>query len=246
MTQVKIRHGLARWMEPRDDGRGAYFLRTGFRGMTVEVPEKEAERLLAGPDPAAVRVDEELKKEGRISPVPTGAGAEELKAWVSVANKEDIEAAVKDHPDMADRILDARRLYETDLAAQNQLQGGAHPETGSAVTPSDLRPDGEGQGLPDDGIENLGGQESIVLAEPSGTKVEEEDLIGTPPHFTDEELDTIVQGSVEKVSEFLAEQPSLAQRVLDAETRRASVAGAKPFRSGVQEAVRVAASHASQ
>jgi hypothetical protein len=237
--KIKIRHGLTRYLEPRTDGRGDTFLRTAFRGMIVEVPDDEAERLLAGPDPAAVRVDDELKKEGRISPVPTGAGAEELKAWVSVANQEDIETAVKDHPDMADRIRDARRLYETDLAAQNQLQGGVHPETGSAMTPSDLRPDGEGQGLPDDGIENLGGQESI------GERVEDDDLIGGS-YFSDDELDTVVQGSVEKVSEFLAEQPSLAQRVLDAETRRASAAGAKPFRAGVQEAVRVAASHASQ
>lgn len=124
--RVKVRHGLVRWREPRPDNRPGEVVRTGFRSMIVDIPADQARKHL---DTGAVILpDDELKATGKMMPLPTNGSDEEFKAWVSVATDTEIEEACDEHPDLADRIREARAAYDDALAGQNEILGGSSDE----------------------------------------------------------------------------------------------------------------------
>ncbi|HEU5046149.1 MAG TPA: hypothetical protein VFT75_18660 [Nocardioidaceae bacterium] len=228
---VKVQHGATRWRAPRPNGQPGYVVRTAFRGMLVEIPDDQAqERLDSG---AVVLPDAELPRGGRMRPLPSNGSDEELKAWVSVATKDEIDVACEQHPKLADRIRDAREQHDAALEAQNELQGGFVPGA----------PEVDGQvvtGNPD--VTVTGTEVTTPVGGAGGAVVDAGDEDEDEDEVTDEELDDLVSETVTKVSEFLGDNPDLAQRVLDAETRRANAANEEP-RKGVIEAARIAAAH---
>jgi len=217
---IKVQHGAARYRVKRKGG--GTVLRTAFRGMTVEVPEDEGQRLID--QGAAILPDQELPRGGRMMPLPSTASDEELKAWVSVATSSEIDEACERQPKIADRIRNARKSYEDDMEAQNELQGGV-PRQPEKVDNGQLN-----QG------ESQVSVQGTVVTQPVG------DGQGNGGEPSDEDLDKVVEGTVGDVSEFLSDNPELSQRVLDAEARRANAKNEEP-RKGVLEAVQVAAAH---
>jgi hypothetical protein len=123
MPQVKVRHGAVTW-QVRVGKREQ--TETAFRNMVVDMPQSEIDRLK--PLGAVVDVNEELPLGGRLTPIPSTASDQELIAWASVANRDEIIAEIQRQPALGDRILAAHEIVQRQLEEQNELLGGLKPD----------------------------------------------------------------------------------------------------------------------
>lgn len=238
MTVVRVQNALTRWLVPREDGNPGNTVQTAFRGMLVDIPDEQAALLLESG--AVLPATEKLVKTGRLNPMPTNGSAEELRSWVSDANDEDVEQAVTEHPELADRIRDARAQYEAARDAEAALAGGLPEGSVTGAPAADTTGTGNpGAAAAPAGADAVtGGGTASGSATGGSTDPDGADLL-----FSDEDLDAAVAGNVQSVRDFLAANPAQASRVLEAENRRAAAAG-ETVRVGVEKAVE-AASEAS-
>jgi hypothetical protein len=223
MPKVKVKDGLVWWQHEvtDDDGKKRLAHETAFRGMIIEVPKDEAKRLRdLG---AVIDPSEELPLGGELSPVPSTASDNELVAWVSVANRQDILDAIRQQPELGDRILAAHEIVQRQLQEQSEFLGGIKPDIervqAEAVESNATGADG-GVGDGDGDVTNDDDDDDV-------------------------DADDVVKGNVDAISKFLSENPSRHADILEAEKRRAAADGAKPanVRDGVVMAVQAAAAH---
>ncbi len=99
MGQYKIRHALASWV---DETTGQQVGHTAFRGQIAEIPEDEATRLKAYG--AIIGADEELPRPGNIAELSPSPTDEELIAWLSAANTDEVVSLVAERPELRPRI----------------------------------------------------------------------------------------------------------------------------------------------
>lgn len=249
MAEVLIRHGAARYRVPHGKG---YVIRTAFRGMKVDVPQSEADRLIR--EGAAVPPDEELAKNGRMLPLPNTASDQELIAWVSVASKAEIEAEIEAHPHLADRLLTAADAVKKRLEEQNEILGGLQDTVDAGLDAAAKREQAEATasaGSADDGAVPVPPAPGAVPPATDGSVSPESGGTPAAPSVSGTEvthdLGEVVKGSIKKVSQFLSENPDKASAVLEAEKVRAAQPDADPdhVREGLIKAVRTAAAHAA-
>lgn len=227
MAKVKVARSLVRYkVEGKDDRKHSLM---AFYGQTVDIPDAEAERLLASEE--VVSVEETLDRPGQMMPLPSTASDAEVRAWVSVANESDLVALKAERPDIADRIDDAVAYVRA-----NDGTSGTKPNPGE-VTPEAPAPEAPAPG-------------AVTPEAPApGAVITDEDIIGGGAEAKaydpeNDGFDKVVSGNVDSVSEYLKEYPADAQEVLDAEARRATAEQKEP-RTGVLEAARIAAEHAT-
>jgi hypothetical protein len=157
--------------------------------------------------------------------LPESPTDEEVIAWVRSARREEVIALAQLRPDLVDRISGAMDRVERDYKRQMELLGHAVPDrpaAGAGNDPAVTYPPNPGDGAP------------------TGAGGGSGDPSGLSPDEIAELADSVVLGSVEEVSSYLADNPTHAQAVLDAETRHKN---GKP-RNGVVTAAQAAAGHA--
>lgn len=227
-----VRHGAARYV----DANGV--LQTGFRGMTVDMPEEEFDRLEALG--AVMPADEELTRGGTLMPLPNTASDEELIAWVSVATRDEIAAQIADTPHLADRLLTARDAVKQKLAEQNEILGGVQDAVDEGLELAAKREQAQTQPSPEGAAPEAGGEGDDTKSD--GDAGDGGDATN---EITDEAIGEVIHGTVAVVSKFLSEHPEQFQRILAAERERAQESGAKPdhVREGVVTAAQAAAAH---
>lgn len=237
MAKVKIRHGLAFYLDETVKDRPVQ--RTAFRTQVIDVSSNEAARLKS--IGAAVAEDEELPRQGVLTPIPNTASDEELIAWVSVATKDEIAQAVAERPLLKDRLLSAADIIKKRLEAQQDLLNGLKPAISKGERLAAKRK--EGQSAPTTG---LTGRNQVTQSQ------DEEDLDDLEDEDEDEEeeLDEddpreVVKGNVDHVSKHLSEHPDQAGAVMEAENDLAEAQKRAP-REGVIKAVQAAATSNSQ
>jgi hypothetical protein len=234
VTKVKIRHGLAYYLDETGDGDKPV-QRTAFRGQTIKVSETEATRLKKSG--AAVDADEELPMLGRITPIPNTASDEELLAWASVATKDEVARAISEKPALGDRIRAAHETIQERLKAQDEFLSGLEPTIKDAQKAAKRRPKATGKNsAPTTGSSGVN---------VTHTKVddEEEDLDELEEEEDDGEIDDpaeVVKNNVDAISKHLSEHPDQAVAVMEAENALAAEHNRQP-RDGVIRAVQAAA-----
>jgi hypothetical protein len=159
MAKIKIRHGLAFYNTVVD---GKEVEQTAFRNQIVDVSDKEATRLKRLG--AAVDEGTELTLPGRIMPLPNTASDEELLAWVSVANAEDVAAEMKKNPGLKDRLDNAVNVFEDRMAAQRDLLSGLKGDIEDAHSAAQLPDEDEEEFDEDDPREVVKGNVDKVSA----------------------------------------------------------------------------------
>lgn len=252
MPSVLVRHGAVRYRVPR---KGKVATLTAFRGMTVDMPQEEIDRL--EPLGAVVKPGSELERDGKMMPLPNTASDEELIAWVSVATKAEIAAQIAETPLLGDRISTAALKVKEALAAQNELLGGLQETVDEGMQLAAEREQAEAKaaaqgaqpGAEPEADANAGNVSPEAGGDPSAVKGAGDnggDAGG--PNLDAIALAKVVSQSIPKVSEYLSEHPEQASAVLEAEKVRAAQPDAKPdtVREGIIKAVTAAAQHASQ
>lgn len=222
MAEVKVRHALINYTVPGTDNLGnkRELDEIALRGQVVDIPDDQAERLRALG--AVVDADLDLERPGVMMALPESPTDEEVIAWVRSARREEVVALAQMRPELVDRISGAMDRVERDYKRQMELLGHAVPEREREHDPAVTYPPSGGGGAPIGGDGGSG--------DPSGLSADE----------ISELADSVVLGSVEEVSSYLADNPTHAQAVLDAETRHKN---GKP-RQGVVTAAQAAAGHA--
>lgn len=245
MPKVKVRHAIIAYTSQKD------LPEVAFRGAIVDLPQSEYDRL--APLGAIVAEDAELDRPGQLLTLPVAPTDEELIAWVIAATPSEVERLVVDRPQLAPRLAgvsqhveDLRQYQDERLSAaaataegqgptQEELHGtSAMLDENAGATPL---PEGGDPGDPTVADENR------LDEEQPNTTNRLASAAPTPDDADARTADTIVEGSVDEVSDFLSENPEWAQRVLDAEDRRSARAGRQP-RRGVLLAAQAAAGHA--
>ena len=253
MAQRKVRHALVT-VQVR---KGVY--ETYFRGETVDVPDAEIARLEALG--AVVPATAELQRPGTLAPLSEGASDEELVAWVLAATDSELTAELQRRPDLAPRVIDARKLVvdrqeamlnrlreaeklaqpiakETEKAAAKEAreaEAAAKAAAKKSAPAKAAAPSKSAKAAADDAKTSETPSEPITAT--GGV-----DPDSLPANLDAGQADTIVSGSPEEVSEFLSLNPEQAQAILEAEQRRASAAD-EDVRAGVVEAAKAAIAH---
>lgn len=233
-VEVKVAHALFR-----------YTTRTGAtalarRGDVVTVPAVEHDRGSALD--AFVKVDEPLAQPVGSTMVPLSEAStdEELASWTYAATGAEVAQAIADHPELAERLLDAVQRTATSGSPTPPVipfipqpagpqPAGQHPieaAHAAATAGQELKPGDLGFGALDGLPENLSRP-----ASPSG--VSERRSAGD-----------VVTGTVGEVQAYLQAFPDEAALIVDAEATLADTQN-RPPRKGILEQARVAASVAS-
>lgn len=121
MPQATVRHGLISYMT-KDEESGQDYEARAFRGMTVELSQKEYDRLLK--HGAIVPADQELAQPGRLLALPAGASDEEILNWALAAQPSEITAMAQARPELADRLRDAHAEVRRRVEQYNEHLGG--------------------------------------------------------------------------------------------------------------------------
>lgn len=228
MAQRKVRHATVQYFIKNDKGDVTSF-ETAFRGMVVDIPEDQVERL----DRlyATVPVDADLERPGRMLTLPDTAGDAEILSWVMGASNTEVEALVAERPTMAARILAAKESVTARFAEQNEHLGGQlqtiadEAETpGSAAVPGLGAEDNSGGTTP---APQASETPTPAVNSPgdAGTQAPQTGVIAT---LAPEQADRVVKGNAKAVTDYLSENPVNAAAVLEAEGRLAVDEGREP------------------
>jgi hypothetical protein len=166
--QVKAKHAIVQWSEPID---GRVNIEYGFRGQLLEIPDAEAERLLRLD--AVVSVEEELPRNGSMTPLDPTADDDRILAWVYEATDSEIRTQIAATPEIKARVLAAyaskaatEKARQEHLGTRRELIEGiatpdltpaytdASPETTARINAADLL-------IPGDDIEVINGQPPV-------------------------------------------------------------------------------------
>lgn len=230
--KVKVRHGVVRFRPA-----GSATAEVAFRGMVVDMPSSEVDRLR--PEGAVVGENDELTPTGQILPLNEAPSDQELINWVLAATPAEVGAMVTARPTLAPRLDAAIEYIEQHRDRTLDALADALSTARDAVDePPELEAD------PGTGASQDPDQTGGPTPQPEGTGTEDG---GTPPgavvgELTAERADEIVKGNVDTVTRYISENPTHAQAILDAERRR-SVAANDDVRSTVARAVAAAVGH---
>lgn len=243
MPKALVRHGLISYLTTDKETDREYEDRA-FRGMTVNLSQKEYDRLLG--QGAIVPDGEELDQPGQLMALPAGASNEEVLNWAMSATETEIATLAAERPELATRLRDAHEEAKRRVELYNERMGGVietaeeAAERAAQTAEEDLI--GTGEGTPTPEVSPVtGGTPAPPVANADGTVTED----------VNQYFDAIAQGSNREIENYLGEHPEHHAEVLAAEVRRADAARAAGdeqranVRSGVRQAVEVAAQHAS-
>lgn len=224
MPRAKIVHAMAFYFDKDDNQQIAW------RGQVVDLSEKDYEHLDA--IGALIPADSELPVHGKLTPLPNMASDEELIAWVSVATKAEIAAAIADHPALADRLQSAHDEIQKRLKAQDELLSGLKPTIAKGKAKAKTRAAKAAE-------KKAAADKAAGIVPPPEPEDEEED--------EEEELDEddpreVVKGTVDEVSKFLSEHPETAADILAAE-QEAATNDDREVRKGIIDAVAAVTGH---
>ena len=234
MVKRKVNHALISY-KTEIDGRTVY--ENAFRGMIVDIPAAEAERLEA--HGALVPADYDLARPGVISALTESPSDEEVVNWVASATDTEIAELVAARPIIATRIEGAKEIIEQRAKEQAELLGQ------KADIAADAAKDAETPPTPETNA-------PTSLTGATGDATGDVTPIEPPPPGVDpaasvEDIETarfdeLVKGNTSEVSEYLSQNPGHARQVLEAEVRLATAEGRDP-RKGVERAAQAAAGH---
>lgn len=234
MAKVKVRHGAVTYSTKIGDRD---VQESAFRGMIIDISEEEADRLRSYG--AVVDADAELSLPGRLAPIPNTASDEELVSWASVANRDEIAAAIADRPEIGDRLRAAAEVVKRRLDAQNELLGGLDDvvKQGQKEAKKRAKAAEERDKAQRGGNRAAKKAAPAKQAPPSGGADDDDDE-------EDDIADVVASDDPQEVVQFVAENPHLASQVLEAENERAKASNGQP-RDIVIKAVEAAASHSA-
>lgn len=221
MAKRKVRHATIQYFI-KDDQGGFTSFETAFRNQIVDVPADQVERLdKLG---ATVPVDQDLERPGRMLTLPDTATDAEILSWVMGASNSEVEGLVSERPVMAGRIEAAAAAVKNRFQEQNLHLGGLKTIAEAAATEAQAATEAEADA------------NAAASREPSAG----EDLIGA-----DLEADSLVKGNAKAVTDYIADNPSNAPAVLEAEGRLATTEN-RPLRTSVVRAAEAAAGFTAQ
>lgn len=226
MPKAKIRHGLAFYMDEDDNQQ------TAWRGQVVNLSQEEYDRL--DKFGALLPVDAELPVHGKMTPIPNMASDEELLAWVSVATKAEIEAAIAERPAIADRLQAAQDEVQKKLEAQNELLSGLKGTIAAGKRKAKKRAASA--------TKETTAQKAKAKAQQAEASSDEADGEEEEEELDEDDPREVIKGTVDEVSAFLAEHPEAADDILAAE-QEAATNDDREVRKGVEEAARLAKSN---
>lgn len=217
MAKRKIRHALVQYTT--NDGG----FETAFRGMTVDIPADQVERLDSLG--ATVEPDAELDRPGRMLTLPDTATDAEITSWVMGATNAEVAALVQQRPIMAARIESAKAAVEERFQEQNLHLGELRQVAEKA-------------------------EEDLIGAGPLLVDTTNPSEGAVPNPAAEEALpeldaDRLVKGNAQTVATFIAENPRAAGVVLEAEGRLALKEKREP-RTSVVKAAEAAAGFTAQ
>lgn len=219
MGEYRVRHAVANYHDA--DGKP----RSGFRDQVVEIPDgEELDRLLSYD--AVVRPEQELERLGTMVSLTASPSDQELLSWVLAASQAELEELRRTRPELAQRIRDAVQTVKEQASRADGLT-----RQFADIEPPDHGPvdDSTGPAQVQDGTA------------PADADVDGMAAADVPPFVRP--ADEVVAGNVDEVAAYLADFPSEANAILDAEARRAESKGTEP-RAGVTKAAEAAAAHA--
>lgn len=233
MAKRKIRHALVQYVT--SDGN----FETAFRGMTVDIPADQVERLDSLG--ATVDPDDELERPGRMLTLPDTATDAEITSWVMGATNDEVKALVSQRPIMAARIEAAKAAVEERFQEQN-LHLGELRQVAEQAEEDLIGTGGEAAPAATDGAPEDTGDGTVDTANsltgPVANPAAEEALPAA-------EADQLVKGNAQTVAAFIAENPRTAAVVLEAEGRLAEKEKRDP-RVSVVRAAEAAAGFTAQ
>lgn len=109
LAERKIRHASFKYIDENDHHQVA------FRGDVVKLPPDAIKR---GEEHGAFlkEGEEELEKSGKVTDLSPDSTDAEVRAWMVTASVDDVSSFLSEHPDQAQRILDA----EADVAKSEE------------------------------------------------------------------------------------------------------------------------------
>jgi len=223
MPNRKVRHALVQYTT--HDGTREI----AFRNEVVDFPQGEVDRLEAYG--ALVSEGTTLQRPGRMLALPVSPSDQEVITWVIGATDDEVRALAETRPELAARLDDAKAYI---VAHTNSVTGRldaartvAADATPQAPPPVDPAADP--------------GTVPVPVTDPNARTPE----APTPEAegLSSAEADTIVTGNAKQVADWIAEHPTDANAILEAESRRAAADPDKPVRSTVVNAAAAAAGH---
>jgi hypothetical protein len=239
MARRKVRHAIVQYLI---EVNGRQRFETAFRGMVVDIPEDQVERLDSLG--ATVAEEQELARAGSMLTLPETAGDAEIMSWVMGATNDEVKNLVQQNPVMAPRIEAAFASVQQRFEEQNLHLGGLRKvaqeaaeeqEKVGATTTTDnsggTSPAPQSSDTTEPAVNDPG---EAARAEDDAVPPEE------PEESSEEDADKVVRSNADTVKKYIAENPHRANAILEAEERRAQGKG-EDVRSSVVRAAQAAA-----